>query len=138
MTSASTERKGRALAPAVFTGVLLAGYAFVFGVFERRLVAPNYGSDVAAFLTFTTLAGAVFFAASLLIGTRSQRYSGRELWKAGAIWALLTAAAEGVALGTSEARAADFDFARGGLFALVLLLCLTAPSLLGFLQRKAT
>jgi hypothetical protein len=116
---------------------LLAGFGLVFRAFERRLIAPDLGSDVAAFLTWTTLAGAVLFAALLLIGTRTRRYSRRDLWKSGAIWALLIAVAEGVATSTSESLAADFDFARGGLFGLVLLLCLTAPSFLGLLQRRA-
>lgn len=129
--------KKRTLVPAAFAGVLLAGFGLVFRVFERRLIAPDLGPDAAAFLTWTTLAGAVLFAALLLIGTRTRQYSGRELWKAGAIWALLTAAAEGVAVGTSESLAADLDFARGGLFGPVLLLCLTAPSFLGLLQRRA-
>jgi hypothetical protein len=127
----------RTLAPAVIAGLLLAGFALVFRAFERSLIAPNFGPEMAAFLTWTTLGGAVLFAALLLIGTRTRKYSGRELWKAGAIWALLAAAAEGVAAGTSGSLAADFDLARGGLFGLLLLLCLTAPSLLGLLQRRA-
>ena len=127
----------RTLAPAVIAGLFLAGFGLVFRAFERRLVTPNLGADAAAFLTWTTLAGAVLTAALLLIGTRTRRYNRRELWKTGAIWTLLSAVAGAIAAGSPASLAADLDLARGGLFGLVLVLCLTAPPLFGLLQRKA-
>src|ERR1700687_4265972 len=80
----------RALAAAVGVWVSLALFGLLYRTFERDILAPSLGAEAAAFLAKTTLAGAILFAAPLLIGTTSHSFTFRQLWAIGAIWAFLT------------------------------------------------
>ncbi len=116
--------------------LFVALFGLSYRAFERAILAPNLGVELAAFLATTTLAGAVLVTVLLLIGTRSRAYTRRELWTIGVTWTLLTAAAECVAADSWESLIADFDPSRGGLFGLVLLTALASPPLLGLLLRR--
>lgn len=115
--------------------LLLLGFAVINGFFRERVLEPNLGPEAAHVLATTTLAGAVFVAALLWIGTNLQGYSFRDLLAVGIIWSVLTAAFEfalGLARGRSWAELIeDYDFTRWRLFGLVLLAELLSPLIAG-------
>jgi len=121
--------------------LLLLGFAVINGFFRERVLEPNLGPEAAHVLATTTLAGAVFVAALLWIGTNPRGYSFRDLLAVGIIWSVLTAAFEfalGLARGRSWAELIeDYDFTRWRLFGLVLLAALVSPLIAGFAGRNA-
>jgi hypothetical protein len=126
----------RVIAIAAGVWLFVAVFGLSYRAFERAILAPNLGVEVAAFLATTTLAGAVLVTVLLLIGTRSRAYTRSELWTIGVTWTLLTGAAECAAAGSWESLIADFDPSQGGLFGLVLLTALASPPLLGLLLGR--
>jgi len=121
---------------------LLLGFAVINGFFRDLVLEPNLGPEPAHVLATTTLAGAVFVAAFLWIGTSRRSYLVRELLAVGVLWILLTVAFESslgrLLLGRSWAELlADYDLSRGRLFGLVLLAELGGPLIAGLARRKA-
>src|SRR5512132_1025020 len=74
------EMKKRVIAIAAGVWLFVAVFGLSYRAFERAILAPNLGVELAAFLATTTLAGAVLVIVLLLIGTRSRAYTRRELW----------------------------------------------------------
>lgn len=127
---------------AVQIWVALLVFAVVNGYFRQRVLEPELGEELAHLLSTTTLCGAVFVAAVFLVGSRSPVPALRALFVVGLCWATATALLE-VALGLRAGRRsagelfADYDLTRGRLFALVLLVEIVAPPLVGWLRRWA-
>lgn len=127
---------------AVQIWVALLVFAVVNGYFRQRVLEPELGEEVAHVLSTTALCGAVFVAAVFLVGNRLRLPALRDLFIVGLGWAAATAILEG-ALGLLQGRRserdlfADYDLTRGRLFALVLLVEITAPPLVGWLRRWA-
>ena len=60
----------RKAAPALLFAAALAAFAAVNAAYERRILAPMLGPDLAAALGVAALAGAVVAGALLLVGMR--------------------------------------------------------------------
>lgn len=127
---------------AVGVWLALLVFAVINGFFRQRVLEPELGEEVAHFLSTTTLCGAVFVAALLFVGNRPRLPSLRELLVVGLFWSIATVLFE-VVLGLMSGRRsapelfADYDLMRGRLFALVNLVEITAPPLVGWLRGWA-
>jgi hypothetical protein len=133
-------RKRHFLLEAAWVWLALAGFAVVNGMFRQSVLEWVLDRDAARLLSTTTLSGAVALAALLWVGTRSTALRPKEILLVGIFWAGATAAFDlalgrfGANRGWSESLA-DYDPARGGFFALVLLSEVFSPLLVGLLRR---
>lgn len=128
---------GRAVA--VWLGLLVV--AVINGYFRVNFLEPQVGSEIAHFLSTTTLCGAVFLATLLFIGNRRLTPAPHDLFGIGLLWSTSTVLFETI-LGLAAGRRsttdlfADYDLMRGRLFVLVLLAEITAPPLVGWFKGR--
>lgn len=139
----ATRRRDFGLArEAVLIWLALLVFAVVNGFFRQRVLEPQLGQEVAHALSTTALCGAVFVAAVFFVDFPRRAASLRDLFLVGLGWAIATALME-VSLGLIAGRRsastlfADYNLARGRLFALVVLAEMAAPPVVGALRRWA-
>jgi hypothetical protein len=118
----------------------LAAFGVVNGVFRRSVLDWSVGSEVAHILSTTTLAGAVFVAALLWVGSGTRSFRLTQLVWVGLLWAAATILFEVVLGRYAAARSwadilGDFELRGGRLFGLVILVELAAPLTVGLLRR---
>ena len=134
-------RSGRLLGQAVAAWVALLVFAVVNGYFRIHFLEPQVGSEVAHFVSTTTLCGAVFLTTLVFIGNQRLTPAPRDLFLIGLLWSTSTVLVEtllGLAAGRRSATDlfADYDLLRGRLFVFVLLAEVTAPPLIGWLKGR--
>lgn len=136
----AVRRKGLVLqAVAVWLGLL--AFAVINGYFRVNFLEPQVGSEVAHFVSTTTLCGAVFLATLLFIGNQRITPATRDLFGIGLLWSTATVLFEtslGLAAGRRSAADlfADYDLLRGRLFVFILLAEVAAPPLVGWFQNR--
>jgi hypothetical protein len=123
----------------VWLGLLV--FAVINGYFRVTYLEPQVGSEVAHFVSTTTLCGAVFLATLLFIGNQRLTPMPRDLFGIGLLWSTSTVLFEtilGLAAGRRSATDlfADYDLLRGRLFVFVLLAEVTAPPLVGWFRDR--
>jgi hypothetical protein len=126
-------------AAAVWLG--LVAFAVINGYFRVNFLEPQVGSEIAHFVSTTTLCGAVFLATLLFIGNQRLTPAPRDLFRIGLLWSTSTVLFEtilGLAAGRRSATDlfADYDVLRGRLFIFVLLAEVTAPPLVGWFRDR--
>jgi hypothetical protein len=132
----------RILWQALGVWLLLLVFAFVNALFRGFVLETAVGPEAAHVLATTTLAGAVFLASFLWVGTSPRRYSPRTLLAVGVGWAVLTLAFEFswgrlVAGRPWSELLSEYDLSRGRLFGLVIAAELVSPLLVGGIRRLA-
>lgn len=126
-------------AVAVWLGLLV--FAVINGYFRVTFLEPQVGSEIAHFVSTTTLCGAVFLATLLFIGNQRLTPAPRDLFGIGLLWSTSTVLFETI-LGLAAGRRsttdlfADYDLLRGRLFVFVLLAEVTAPPLVGWFKGR--
>lgn len=126
---------------AVVAWLGLLVFAVINGYFRVTYLEPQVGSEVAHFVSTTTLCGAVFLATLLFIGNQRLTPMPRDLFAIGLLWSTSTVLFEtilGLAAGRRSATDlfADYDLMRGRLFIFVLLAEVTAPPLVGWFRDR--
>ena len=123
----------------VWLGLLV--FAVINGYFRVNFLEPQVGSEVAHFVSTTTLCGAVFLATLLFIGNQRLTPAPRDLFGIGLLWSTSTVLFEtilGLAAGRRSATDlfADYDLLRGRLFVFVLVAEAAAPPLVGWFRDR--
>ena len=137
----SVLRRNSLVGQAVAVWLGLLAFAVINGYFRVNFLEPQVGSEIAHFLSTTTLCGAVFLATLLFIGNRRLTPAPRALFGIGLLWSTATILFEtvlGFAAGGRSATDlfADYDLMRGRLFAFGVLAEVTAPPLVGWFKGR--